>query len=66
MPQRYNHLRTLAFRLKPGIALPYPFAVLEFPERWKSPLKELQARSTGRNVREVRLPIDSLNRALRG
>jgi hypothetical protein len=63
---QYNQLRPVAFRLNPDIrALPYYFYALQFPEHWKEVLTTVQAELKGRPRDRVRLPIASLNRALR-
>lgn len=62
----YEELRTLAFRLEGTVkTLPYSFYLLHFPEEWKRILRELQAEVTGRDSNAVRLPLRTLNAALR-
>ncbi len=62
----YEELRTLAFRLDDAVkTLPFSFYQLHFPEEWKRVLRELQAEATGRDSNSVRLPMTTLNAALR-
>ncbi len=62
----YEELRTLAFRLADAVkTLPFSFCQLHFPEEWKRVLRELQAEATGRDSNSVRLPVTTLNAALR-
>src|SRR5260370_9302897 len=62
----YEELRTLAFRLDDAVkALPFSFYQLHFPEEWKRVLRELQAETAGRDSNSVRLPMATLNAALR-
>src|SRR2546421_113280 len=62
----YEELRTLAFRLDDTVkTLPFSFYQLHFPEEWKRALRELQAEATGRDSNSVRLPMTTLNAALR-
>src|SRR5215471_330488 len=62
----YEELRTLAFRLDDAVeTLPFTFYQLHFPEEWKRALRELQAEATGRDTNYIRLPIATLNAALR-
>lgn len=62
----YEELRTLAFRLDDAVkTLSFSFYQLHFPEEWKRVLRELQAEATGRDSSSVRLPMTTLNAALR-
>ena len=62
----YEELRTLAFRLADTVkTLPFSFYQLHFPEEWKRVLRDLQAEATGRNSDSARLPMTTLNVALR-
>ncbi len=62
----YEELRTLAFRLDDAVkTLSFSFYQLYFPEEWKRVLRELQAEATGRDSNSVRLPMTTLNAALR-
>jgi hypothetical protein len=62
----YEELRTLAFRLDDTVkTLPFTFYQLHFPEEWKRVLRELLAEATGRDINSVRLPMTTLNAALR-
>ena len=62
----YEELRTLAFRLADAVkTLPFSFCQLHFPEEWKRVLRDLQAEATGRDSNSVRLPMTTLNAALR-
>jgi hypothetical protein len=62
---RYDHLRTIAFRLSPDLTtLPHRCNRLVFPERWKTPLRELQAEILNRDPNQTNIPINMLNRAL--
>lgn len=59
----YDQLRTLSFRLKPGVTLQQPFSILYLPG--KSELLKLQAELTGRSPEKTTIPITLLNKGLR-
>lgn len=61
---KYDSLRTLSFKVK-GPKLPVDLFVMEFPEAWKLPLKQLEAEGSGRSLDESTFPIRILNKALR-
>lgn len=63
---QYHELRTVAFRLSPHLTeLPHQFFTLQFPEAWKSELRNLQAEASNRSPDKVSLPIKTLNQTLR-
>ena len=62
----YDQLRTLSFRLASN--QPHPkrtVEVLNFPENWKSELRNLIADVTGRPRDQINIPIYVLNQAMR-
>ena len=62
---RYDEIRPMSFRFAPnatGMTLIHRH--MEFPSRWKSLLKQLQADAQKRPVTKTSLPISDLNRAL--
>lgn len=61
---KYDGLRTLSFKVK-GPELPVDLHVMEFPEAWKLPLKQLQAEGSGRSLDQSTFSIRTLNKALR-
>ncbi|MCU0517478.1 MAG: DUF3962 domain-containing protein [Oscillatoria sp. Prado101] len=66
MPVQYNHLRTLAFQFSPEAGDMFSdYFTLKFPDKWKEPLKSLQARLTNRDPKETNIPIGNLNKAFR-
>ena len=63
----YKQIRTVAFQFADIIkSLPHQFFTLNFPERWKDVLQELQNEGRNRDkTKFINLPIATLNKSLR-